>query len=274
VLVDLTPGETGTCYRNNGRLFVGNLPFDVRERDLDDLFYKYGRIRSIDIKGGRDGAPFAFVEFDDPRDADDAAYGRDGIDFLGGRIRVEKTRGPGPRGAGGVPLAQNGGGPRSFGGNRSEHRIFVSPIPPGGSWQDLKDFCKEAGMDRKDMLYAEVKGTEGTVEFVEASLVDRAVRELDNRTFRTHTGESGTVQVRSDGAGDRRDDDRRDDDRRDDDRRDDDRRDDDRRDDDRRSDDGDRRRDRDDDDEDRRRDRRDDYDDDRRRDRDEDDRRD
>jgi hypothetical protein len=32
------------------RIYVGNLPMDVRERELDDLFYKYGRIKDIEIK--------------------------------------------------------------------------------------------------------------------------------------------------------------------------------------------------------------------------------
>lgn len=29
---------------------VGNLPMDIREQDLEDLFQKYGRIRSVDLK--------------------------------------------------------------------------------------------------------------------------------------------------------------------------------------------------------------------------------
>lgn len=29
---------------------LGNLPMDIRERDVEDLFYKYGRIRDVDIK--------------------------------------------------------------------------------------------------------------------------------------------------------------------------------------------------------------------------------
>jgi len=53
---------------DDGRLvYVGNLPDDVRERDIDDLFGKYGRIRSVDIKMPARPPPFAFVEFDDPR---------------------------------------------------------------------------------------------------------------------------------------------------------------------------------------------------------------
>ena len=53
---------------DEGRLvFVGNLPEDVRERELDDLFYKYGRIRNIEIKTPSRPPAYAFVEFDDRR---------------------------------------------------------------------------------------------------------------------------------------------------------------------------------------------------------------
>lgn len=48
------------------RVYIGNLPPDIRQRDLEDLFYKYGHINFIDVKLTR-GAPFAFIEFDDPR---------------------------------------------------------------------------------------------------------------------------------------------------------------------------------------------------------------
>lgn len=58
------------------RVFVGNLPLDVQEREIEDLFYKYGRIRDIDIKRPSRPPAFCFVEFDDPRDADDAVRGR------------------------------------------------------------------------------------------------------------------------------------------------------------------------------------------------------
>ena len=57
------------------RIYIGNLPPDIRNKDIEDLFYKYGKIQFIDLKNRR-GPPFAFVEFDDPRDADDAVYAR------------------------------------------------------------------------------------------------------------------------------------------------------------------------------------------------------
>ena len=46
------------------RLYVGNLPYNIRERDIEDLFLKFGRIHSLDLKTPHRGAPFAFIEFD------------------------------------------------------------------------------------------------------------------------------------------------------------------------------------------------------------------
>ena len=58
-------------FNNDCKVYVGNLPGDVREKDLEDVFYKYGKIVGVNLhnggKGERPGAPFAFVEFEDPR---------------------------------------------------------------------------------------------------------------------------------------------------------------------------------------------------------------
>lgn len=32
------------------RVYVGNLPIDVRVKDVEDIFFKYGRIIDIDLK--------------------------------------------------------------------------------------------------------------------------------------------------------------------------------------------------------------------------------
>ncbi|CAL9246517.1 unnamed protein product [Arabidopsis halleri] len=77
----------------NTRLYVGRLSSRTRTRDLERLFSRYGRVRDVDMK--RD---YAFVEFSDPRDADDARYYLDGRDFDGSRITVEASRGA-PRGS-------------------------------------------------------------------------------------------------------------------------------------------------------------------------------
>ncbi|KAJ4831222.1 hypothetical protein Tsubulata_005506 [Turnera subulata] len=77
----------------NTRLYVGHLSSRTRSRDLEHIFSKYGRVRDVDMK--RD---YAFVEFSDHRDADDARFHLDGKDVDGSRIIVEFAKGV-PRGS-------------------------------------------------------------------------------------------------------------------------------------------------------------------------------
>lgn len=78
------------------RVYVGNLPEDIRDREVEDVFARYGKIRSCDVKlpPGR-GPAFAFIEFSDPRDADDAIRGEHDRNRFGGeRIRVRAVQQP------------------------------------------------------------------------------------------------------------------------------------------------------------------------------------
>ncbi|KAG0554275.1 hypothetical protein KC19_12G078600 [Ceratodon purpureus] len=83
------------------RLYIGRLSSRTRSQDLEDLFSKYGRVRDVDMKHN-----FAFVEFLDARDADDARHYTNGKDLDGSRLIVEFARrrmmDQGPRGLGGV----------------------------------------------------------------------------------------------------------------------------------------------------------------------------
>uniref|UniRef100_A0A3Q3WUL7 RRM domain-containing protein n=1 Tax=Mola mola TaxID=94237 RepID=A0A3Q3WUL7_MOLML len=42
-------------------IYVGNLPSDIRMKDLENVFYTYGTIWDIDPKNRRGGGPFAFI---------------------------------------------------------------------------------------------------------------------------------------------------------------------------------------------------------------------
>ncbi len=144
--------------RNDCRIYVGNLPPDIRTKDIQDLFYKFGKVLFVDLKNRR-GPPFAFVEFEDPRyclrvifstrelrptlnnskffyrrrsfysrDADDAVHARDGYDYDGYKLRVEFPRGQGPsnyrsggRGSGGSRGSNRGPPTR-----RTNHRVVVT----------------------------------------------------------------------------------------------------------------------------------------------------
>jgi len=191
------------------RIYIGNLPPDIRNKDIEDLFYKYGKIQFIDLKNRR-GPPFAFVEFDDPRDADDAVYARDGYDYDGYKLRVEFPRG----GGGSFRGARDGRGSRDGGGRhggsggsrgnparRSQHRVKVTGLPPTGSWQDLKDHMREAG----DVCFADVfKDGTGVCEYVRYEDMKYALKKLDDTKFKSHEGETSYVRVKEDYGGGRR----------------------------------------------------------------------
>ena len=68
------------------------------------IYFRYGKIRDIDIKNPSRPPAFAFITYDDARDADDAIYGRDGYNFDGMRLRVEISNGDRSRRDGGNTL--------------------------------------------------------------------------------------------------------------------------------------------------------------------------
>lgn len=61
--------------RNSRTIYVGNLPGDILLSEVEDLFYKYGRIVNIDLKNPPRPPGYAFVECEDIHDAEDAIYG-------------------------------------------------------------------------------------------------------------------------------------------------------------------------------------------------------
>ncbi|KAL6755322.1 hypothetical protein V8C86DRAFT_2679070, partial [Haematococcus lacustris] len=84
-------------------LLVRNLPLDVRQEDVRDMFQRYGEVRDIYLpKDYYTGKPrgFGFVEFRDNRDAEDALYALDRT-VVGGRevsVGVRLCRGHGNAG--------------------------------------------------------------------------------------------------------------------------------------------------------------------------------
>ena len=165
------------------RIYVGNLPFDIRSKDVEDLFWKYGRIQDIDCKAPARPPAFAFVTFEHYQDAIDAIKGRDGVMFEGQRLRVEMSRltaeATGYSGYGVPAPTPSRAPPRDL--RRSEHRVIVSGLPPSASWQDLKDFFRAVG----DIIYADVdKRGGGVVEFSSRSDQERAIEKLDDSEFK------------------------------------------------------------------------------------------
>lgn len=115
------------------RLFVGNLPYDVTEPDLKEFFAPIGPLSTVIIPVDRETGKrrgFAFVEFSDPAQAEEASRKLNNRPFKGRNITINEARaresrpdaGSGPRTGFSMRPAGAGGGPRPGG---------FTPRPPG-----------------------------------------------------------------------------------------------------------------------------------------------
>lgn len=81
------------------RVYVGNLDPRVSERELEDEFRTYGVLRSVWVARRPPG--YAFIEFDDKRDALDAIRDLDGKNGWRVELSHNSKEGNGRRGGGG-----------------------------------------------------------------------------------------------------------------------------------------------------------------------------
>ncbi|KAH9755253.1 serine/arginine-rich-splicing factor SR34 [Citrus sinensis] len=170
--------------RSSRTLYVGNLPGDTRMREVEDLFYKYGPIVDIDLKIPPRPPGYAFVEFEDYRDAEDAIRGRDGYNFDGYRLRVELAHG-GRRHSSSVDRysSYSSGGSRGVS-RRSDYRVLVTGLPSSASWQDLKDHMRRAGDVCFSQVFRDRGGMTGIVDYTSYDDMKYAIRKLDRSEFR------------------------------------------------------------------------------------------
>ncbi|KAL2941077.1 Serine/arginine-rich splicing factor SR30 [Bienertia sinuspersici] len=250
---------TRRIYRT---IYVGNLPGDIREREVEDLFYKlklpppefvcfidvivanftirtnrdlvrsspiaeqtrpgtlrfanqivegcvpdllflcrkpessdsashlaalFGPIVDIDLKVPPRPPGYAFVEFEDERDAEDAVYDRNGYEFDGhvcgwnslmavGDIHHQSVT------AVTVPAIIEVEHPST----PTIEVIFVTGLPSSASWQDLKDHMRRAGEVCFSDVYKDRRygGMVGVVDYANYDDMRRAIRKLDDSEFR------------------------------------------------------------------------------------------
>lgn len=172
--------------RSNKILYVGNLPVDFRERDIEDIFHKYGPIVKIDLKFPPRPPGYCFIEFENARDAEDAVRGRDGYDIDGHRLRVELAHGG--RGALSVDRYNSfssGGGRKNGRPQRHcDYRVIISGLPSSASWQDLKDHMRRAGDVTFAQVFRDNNGTTGVVDYTNYDDMKYAIRKLDDTEFK------------------------------------------------------------------------------------------
>lgn len=79
----------------SNKLYVGNLPFEVTEESLQELFESHGQVTSAKVITDRDtGRPrgFAFVEMASSQEAQEAIKSLDGKDFQGRNLKVNLAK--------------------------------------------------------------------------------------------------------------------------------------------------------------------------------------
>ncbi|KZV65418.1 hypothetical protein PENSPDRAFT_132016 [Peniophora sp. CONT] len=150
------------------RLYLGKLPPDARSDDVQDLFKGLGKIVDCKVMTG-----FGFIEFDSSRDAEDAVTNYNGKTFMGGPIVVEFAKESRPRVREPYPEDRYPPG----------IRIIVSGISRDTSWQDLKDFGREAGSVSFADIDRDVPG-QGVLEYLTRDDAERAVKDLDGKDLR------------------------------------------------------------------------------------------
>ncbi|MSR15530.1 MAG: RNA-binding protein [Gammaproteobacteria bacterium] len=105
-------------------IYVGNLPYTMKDEDLRATFERYGAVMSAKVVIDREtnrSKGFGFVEMADQGESEAAIKALDGQDMNGRPLRVNPAK---PREGGG-----GGGGPRGGGGDRPR-----SPRPPRNNY--------------------------------------------------------------------------------------------------------------------------------------------
>lgn len=108
------------------RIFVGKLSSNTGEQDLQEIFGKFGDVTKVEMKNN-----FAFVYFRDENDAQEAISSMDGREIDGQTIVVENAR--------------NKDMMKQRPVKRLDLRLTCMNLDGRISWQDLKDWAREAG---------------------------------------------------------------------------------------------------------------------------------
>jgi len=87
-----SPQRDERALRDSSSLFIGNLPYTFRDKDVAEYFERCGRVKSVVVGVNRrtgQSKGYAFVEFEDRRDAEDAFERYQGYTLEGRRLRLD-----------------------------------------------------------------------------------------------------------------------------------------------------------------------------------------
>ena len=165
-----SPSKTEAIVSST-RLYLGNLPRNTTQKDIEDQFTTHGSgsVKEIKLMDG-----FGFIEFENAMDTRDVVPAFHGSDFMGERITVQFARGPRRY------HSDEYSPPRP---QRSMYRLDFSVLALDATWQDLKRLLRETA--QLDIVYAETEAAtslsrsiQGFVEVETSTDLERAMRKL------------------------------------------------------------------------------------------------
>lgn len=171
------------------RVYVGNLSWDVSWQDLKDHMRSAGEVSFAEVMQEPDGRSkgCGVVEFESSEEAKAAIDTLNDSELKGRMVFVREDRETGRGGGGGGGhragggFRGRGGGGGGGGGDGTSTSVYVGNLAYETSWQDLKDHMRQAGnVDQANILQSEdgrSKGC-GIVVYQHPRDVARAIREL------------------------------------------------------------------------------------------------
>ncbi|CCQ49568.1 RNA recognition motif domain-containing protein [Crocosphaera watsonii WH 8501] len=76
-------------------IYVGNLSYEVKEEDLNEVFAEYGTVKRVHVPTDKEtGRPrgFAFVELETKAEESSAIETLDGAEWMGRTMKVDEAR--------------------------------------------------------------------------------------------------------------------------------------------------------------------------------------
>lgn len=82
--------DRSSSYQRGTRVYVGGLAQGTKKEDLETEFEKFGKLNNVWVAFNPPG--FAFIEFSNKTDAENACDSMNGTELLGNKLRVELSR--------------------------------------------------------------------------------------------------------------------------------------------------------------------------------------
>ncbi|GAB9466321.1 Arginine serine-rich-splicing factor rsp40-like [Globisporangium polare] len=167
------------------KIYVGNLTYELEPRDLENEFARFGKVEQCAVKHG-----FAFIHFQEARDAEAAVQEMDNQDWRGRRMKVafatstgdgagRPAYGSGSGGGGGGGDRDRGGGARESGDAPVSQNLFVANIPPHLKMSELEAFFEQFGPVQNVKILPQARGSQAMSAFVDFTEVADAKRAFE-----------------------------------------------------------------------------------------------